>query len=421
MKSGLQKKLIKPLAAAALTGALCVPVAHAKDEIDLLVFYDDHTNVVMSGNVRAKVQLWINDVNDYFAKSGTDVQINMVGLERREVPSKKYVLSNMKSDERLLVLREKYNADLVTQLTQLQWPTIYQQNPGGKSHLDTAARWMVATSETGDKVETLRYGGAELVRRTVTASGCSVENLNASAVRLSWTRSKCEDLTVKHVGEGGVALLGATAWVNAVDSGSSALLLAHEIGHNIGLDHSARQPAPVLGSKYSYGRGHGVHGEFVTIMAYRSYYGMAPQVGFFSNPDLTCPGEHPCGVEVGDPLEANAALAINQAASGVADFRSRTTPHAIPQCVTAAADTDSDGWGYENGELCRTSATGNSTPTCSSTSSDPDGDGWGWENGVSCKIAAGSTSNTMPTCSSASADPDGDGFGWENSRSCRVR
>lgn len=68
------------------------------------------------------------------------------------------------------------------------------------------------------------------------------------------------------------------------------------------------------------------------------------------------------------------------------------------------------------------SATNNSAidphKICSSAASDTDFDGWGWENGQSCKTPTGDA----PICMNGSAtDQDRDGWGWENGRSCRVR
>jgi len=104
---------------------------------------------------------------------------------------------------------------------------------------------------------------------------------------------------------------------------------------------------------------------------------------------------------------------------------------ARPVCSSAASDSDGDGFGWENGDTCVTSAVPVSAglPICQSALSDPDGDGFGWESNDSCRVAVAPPVNppgvvpggTKPFCQSASSDPDGDGFGWENSGSCVVR
>lgn len=89
-------------------------------------------------------------------------------------------------------------------------------------------------------------------------------------------------------------------------------------------------------------------------------------------------------------------------------------------CGPTATDTDSDGWGWENGESCRMEAA-----MCTNADSDSDNDGWGWENGESCRVLYSTqTELTAPTdtvtCLNDSSDVDGDGWGWENGASCYV-
>ena len=48
--------------------------------------------------------------------------------------------------------------------------------------------------------------------------------------------------------------------------------MAHEMGHNMGLNHSYAQGSS--GTLAPWARGHGVNGQFVTIMAYQSAYGV---------------------------------------------------------------------------------------------------------------------------------------------------
>jgi hypothetical protein len=56
-------------------------------------------------------------------------------------------------------------------------------------------------------------------------------------------------------------------------------------------------------------------------------------------------------------------------------------------------------------------ASAGAAPWCRDPASDPDGDGWGWEDGQSCR--------TYPICRDPASDPDGDGWGWEDGQSCR--
>ena len=97
-----------------------------------------------------------------------------------------------------------------------------------------------------------------------------------------------------------------------IDCGGSTT--AHEVGHNMGLWHSAKQD-PDAG----YARGHGVDNEFVTVMAYGSAYN-ATSINKFSDPDLDCNGM-PCGIEKGQEGEADAVRAILLSAPKIVNFR----------------------------------------------------------------------------------------------------
>jgi mannan endo-1,4-beta-mannosidase len=61
-------------------------------------------------------------------------------------------------------------------------------------------------------------------------------------------------------------------------------------------------------------------------------------------------------------------------------------------------------------------------PVClSCASADSNGDGWGWENNASCRLGSWCLVPQYPPCQyCASADANGDGWGWENGRSCVV-
>jgi len=128
-----------------------------------------------------------------------------------------------------------------------------------------------------------------------------------------------------------------------------------------------------------------------------------------------------------------------------------------PDCLYSDSDADGDGWGWENNASCIANGSSvspsvpnvaaatdtsqqpaTSRPVCSSPAADSDGDGWGWENNTSCIAISGpitipapnaaptseastpQQATSQPVCSSAAADSDGDGWGWENNTSCVV-
>lgn len=72
---------------------------------------------------------------------------------------------------------------------------------------------------------------------------------------------------------------------------------AHELGHNMGLKHSRKQDG--VGGVLHYALGHGVVNSFTTIMAYQNEFNVdywTGKVYKFSNPDIICKNNLPCGV-----------------------------------------------------------------------------------------------------------------------------
>ncbi len=87
--------------------------------------------------------------------------------------------------------------------------------------------------------------------------------------------------------------------------------LVHELGHAMGSDHD-RAHSTTQGA-YPYAYGYGVEGVFGTIMSY-----INPRVGKFSNPNINCSGNQPCGVAD----YADNTRSLNNTRDRVASFRS---------------------------------------------------------------------------------------------------
>ena len=101
--------------------------------------------------------------------------------------------------------------------------------------------------------------------------------------------------------------------VTAVDCAATTFI--HELGHNMGLGHSARQGS--VGGVYRDGVGHGVDNNFSTIMAYPQAFGRnTTRLDYFSDPDWSGCNNLPCGVHG----ESNAYRAVNAVIDEIAAY-----------------------------------------------------------------------------------------------------
>jgi len=139
-------------------------------------------------------------------------------------------------------------------------------------------------------------------------------------------------------GIGYMAVSAPWAW-NVVGPDCGPLVLAHELGHNMGLNHSRKQ-GDTGGARYSYALGHGVDGLFGTVMTYSWLYvnKASGRVAKFSNPDVNCLGV-PCGVAVGQPDEAHAAQALNNVKNEIAAFRSAIASSSSQSSLVVASSS----------------------------------------------------------------------------------
>ena len=86
------------------------------------------------------------------------------------------------------------------------------------------------------------------------------------------------------------------------------IVVAHEVGHLMGLTHSLREDGE--GGTFDFATGYGVENQFTTIMALPAAFGMATQAGVFSSPNLAC-GDSRCGIAEGEAGASDAVSSLN--------------------------------------------------------------------------------------------------------------
>ena len=181
-----------------------------------------------------------------------------------------------------------------------------------------------------------------------------------------------------------------------------------KMGHIMGLGHSYAQGET---GTYRWSRGHGVHQSFVTVMAYWSHYGNAPEIDVFSSPDRDCEGL-PCGVAMGENDGADATTSLNITRFQVADLNEQKPDSdndgfvdpvdAFPNDAGEHLDTDSDGVG-DNADTDDdddgVADSGDAFPRDVAEWVDADGD------------AIGDNADAFPNDRYETLDTDGDGVG----------
>ena len=191
--------------------------------------------------------------------------------------------------------------------------------------------------------------------------------------------------------------------VSVVAAGCRTNTLAHEFGHNLGLGHDAREESNV--GTFNWSRGHGVDGSFVTTMAYQTGYNyFGPDIQYFSNPLIACPGGQPCGVDRSDlSLGADAALSIRTTMFQIANL-SAPPPDFDGDGIIDFEDIDDDNDGWEDDI--------DAYPLDPNEQVDSDGDGVG-DNADNDDDNDGviDSEDLFPLDASESADSDGDGVG----------
>lgn len=112
------------------------------------------------------------------------------------------------------------------------------------------------------------------------------------------------------------------------------LVVAHELGHNMGLSHSHLEDGG--GGTFNFSTGYGVEGQFVTVMAYPAAFNTATRVPLFSNPLQDCLGFE-CGVDAEHEFGADAVQSLNLVRHQIANY----FPTQVPDLPNAVISTRS--------------------------------------------------------------------------------
>jgi hypothetical protein len=198
-----------------------------------------------------------------------------------------------------------------------------------------------------------RNSGIDLQMRMVAVERFNASGANMSSVVNTITASSevaqmrnrvgADFVTQLHqTGSCGVgwAAVDARYAFNVIGASCGPMAMAHELGHNMGLNHSRTQ-GDRSGVVYPYGLGHLEVGVFGTIMSYAQQY-RTKWLPVFSNPDKMCEGR-PCGVPEGEADQADARKAVNNVKAKLAAFRATVVPGSgddDDQCQVWSATND---------------------------------------------------------------------------------
>lgn len=267
MKTILQYSWQQPrrFLSAIVLWALSFPVFSAATVIDVLVVYTDGVAALYGGDPSTRINQIFQVTNQIYADSGVDLEVRVAGTLRvnytddnaAETALNAITFNQHSAFSGVAAAREQAKADMVI---------LYR--PYRDVHGSCGVAWL---------------GGAN------------------GSIGLGY-----KDYMFSHVA------------INACGD----YVTAHELGHNMGLKHSRKQDG--VGGVVHYALGHGVVNSFTTIMAYQTDFNVdywTGKVYKFSNPDIICKNNLPCGVDRNNTTSgADARHALHITAPQIANY-----------------------------------------------------------------------------------------------------
>ena len=251
----------------ALTAGLTLSALTAQaTTIDILALYTPGATSKYNGNPETRINHLINVTNQIYADSNLDLNLRVVHtaeVNYSDTNNAQRALQDMTYDRHKAfsnvdALRDQFGADMVI---------LYR--PYKSSHGSCGIAWVGGNRTNGD-----------------------------------FSAYYQKDYAFSHV---------------AMDT-CGDYVTAHELGHNMGLRHSRLQDG--VGGTYDHALGHGEYGNFVTVMAYPSAFGInsaKDKIYKFSSPNLQCKNAA-CGVNKSSNKGADAVHALSVSAPQIADY-----------------------------------------------------------------------------------------------------